>query len=301
MSPITRGPSTATDAGSAAATTGSAEGRSTPVGGSVETPAGDGRSTRWDDHREARRAELVQVARRVVHHQGPDVSMDDIAAAAGTSKSIVYRYFTDKQGLQLAVAEAVVADIRAALADAAGTASTPRDALRKMVTTYLAMIDSSPRVYTFVTRDGSVGHVVDTITALLADPFLREVAAPERPDQELPGPGRPGPGPEAWAQVWAAGAVGFVRGAGERWLADRTGPSDPEQADAERDAVAAQVTAWLWAGPVGMLSRERRAVPQTLFRPGVGPPAVRDDVRAPRTDLDPSRVDDDAPTPREHR
>ena len=34
--------------------------------------------------------------------------MDEIAAAAGTSKSIVYRYFVDKTGLQMAVGEVVV-------------------------------------------------------------------------------------------------------------------------------------------------------------------------------------------------
>jgi AcrR family transcriptional regulator len=258
VSPITRGPSTATH------------------GAAPGLPAedtADGRSTRWDDHREARRAELVQVARRLVHHVGPDVSMDDIAAAGGTSKSIVYRYFTDKQGLQVAVAEAVVADIRDALADAADAAATPREALRRMVSTYLAMIDSSPHVYTFVTRDGSVAHLVGSITGLLADPFAREVADQTRHSAEA----------VARAQVWAAGAVGFVRGAGERWLADRGDAVAEADRDADRETAAAQIAAWLWAGPIGVLGRERSA--------SSTPPAPG----RHRT----SRVDDDAPTPGE--
>jgi AcrR family transcriptional regulator len=347
---------------SAAATDGPAE--------QVPLPGGDGRSTRWDDHREARRADLVQTARRVVHHLGPDVSMDDIAAAAGTSKSIVYRYFTDKQGLQVAVAEAVVADIRAALADAAHAATTPREALRQMVATYLAMIDSSPHVYTFVTRDGSEAHLVGSITGLLADPFVREVTA-SRPDPDpadpadlpardrahpdraewralpaTPGVSRPssplgsgGGGGDAgvWAQVWAAGAVGFVRGAGERWLADRasavaTGSGAPDGPDAAvdaaareaaREAVASQVAAWLWAGPVGMLSRTRTAAPAPVApvasapvasapAPGAPAPAApatsasaapvapatsAPATPAPGTTHVPPRVDDDAPAP----
>jgi AcrR family transcriptional regulator len=223
VSPITRATSTAT--------------------AEVGARPDDGRSTRWEDHREARRAELVRVARRVVHHGGPDASMDDIAAAAGTSKSIVYRYFTDKDGLQLAVASAVVTDIRDALDAAATGASTPRDALRGMVDTYLAMIESSPHVYTFVTRGGSVGPFLDSVTEMVAAPFVRALGVDEADGGE----------DAAWARLWAAGAVGFVRGAGERWLAAQPG--------AEREDVAARVAAWLWAGPVGMLSRERTARP----------------------------------------
>ncbi len=149
--------------------------------------------------------------------------MDDIAAAAGTSKSIVYRYFTDKTGVQLAVATEVVADIRAALADAARTADGPRAALRAMVGTYLAMIESSPAVYTFVTRDGSSEHVVDSITDLLT-------------------------GSGALSRLWAAGAVGFVRGTAELWL--RTDPRE------DRDQLADQITRWLWTGPHPQLGRE---------------------------------------------
>ncbi|VTR77707.1 TetR/AcrR family transcriptional regulator [Cellulomonas hominis] len=242
MSPITRDPSTRTDETEA------------PGGTAAAARADDGRSTRWEDHREARRAELVRVARRVVHHEGPDVSMDDIAAAAGTSKSIVYRYFTDKDGLQLAVAAAVVGDIRDALDEAATGASTPRDALRGMVDTYLSMIESSPHVYAFVTRGGSVGHFLDSVTELVAVPFVRALGVAGEGDG-TPDDGTPA-GPDAdWARLWAAGAVGFVRGAGERWLAAR------DQPDADREDVATRVAAWLWAGPVGVLSRERTARP----------------------------------------
>lgn len=245
----------------------------------------DGRSARWDDHREARREELVHVARRLVHHRGPDVSMDEIAAAAGTSKSIVYRYFTDKSGLQLAVAEAVVHDIRDALAQAADAAPTPREALRGMVATYLAMIESSPNVYAFVTRDasaasgGEVGHFLDSVTRLVGEPFARvaSVTAPDHADaasaQE-----------SAW--LWAAGAVGFVRGAGERWLAQRGTPGAPDL-----DTVTAQVAAWLWAGSVGLVPRDRPGAPPAQS----AQPAPAADATA----ASPAGVDDDARTSRE--
>ncbi|GCD19807.1 hypothetical protein CTKZ_13690 [Cellulomonas algicola] len=268
MSPITRGPSTTTpptllrpDAG-------------TPPPGDRALPDAhdlpvDGRSTRWADHREARRAELVRIARRTVHHHGPDVSMEEIAAAAATSKSIVYRYFTDKTGLQIAVAEAVVLQIQGALEGVLRVSPTPREGLRAMVAVYLEMIESSPNVYAFVTRDGSVesggplGHFLDSVTALVAAPFARGLTQ-EQPDGRRTAR-RPEAAPDetapvdddeaarvALAEAWAAGAVGFVRGAGEWWLAHRDQPGAPD-----REALTAQVAAWLWAGPVGLLARDR--------------------------------------------
>jgi len=209
----------------------------------------DGRSTRWVDHREARRAELVRIARKVVHQRGPDVSMDEIAAAANTSKSIVYRYFSDKLGLQIAVAESVVLQIQGALEGALRASATPRDGLRAMVGVYLEMIESSPNVYFFVTREGSLesgsplGRFLDAVTDLVAAPFAHALTDAGSPA---------GPASQVMAETWASGAVGFVRGAGERWL--RHG-SEPDALT--RTELTAQVAAWLWAGPVGFLARGR--------------------------------------------
>jgi AcrR family transcriptional regulator len=63
----------------------------------------DGRSTRWSAHREARRAELVEAAVAAIDHLGPLAGVEDIAAAAGVSKPVLYRYFSDKADLHTAV------------------------------------------------------------------------------------------------------------------------------------------------------------------------------------------------------
>lgn len=233
----------------------------------------DGRSTRWDDHRTARRAELVHAARKAVHRLGPTVSMDEIATAAGTSKSIVYRYFDDKAGLRLAVAETVVMQMHDALRAAAQRADDPEMALREMVRVYLEMIESSPNVYWFVTRtaiggnepapvesgrrgrraavtedaaDAAVpttpvdlhplGAYLDSVIELVAEPFARATDVPH-----------------ADAAAWAAGAVGFVRGSGEWWLGHRNVESSP----LTREELTERVTLWLWTGPVGVLHHDR--------------------------------------------
>lgn len=231
----------------------------------------DGRSTRWDDHRTARRAELVRAARKAVHRLGPAVSMDEIAAAAGTSKSIVYRYFDDKAGLRLAVAETVVMQMHDALRAAAQQADNPEMALREMVRVYLEMIESSPNVYWFVTRTAiggnepapvesgrrgrrapapaaddaaptspadlhPLGAYLDSVIELVAEPFARATDVPP-----------------ADAAAWAAGAVGFVRGSGEWWLGHRNVESTP----LTREQLTERVTLWLWTGPVGVLHQAR--------------------------------------------
>lgn len=115
------------------------------------TPLPDGRNTRWDAHRRQRRNELIKSARAAVHSIGPEVSMEEIAQHAGTSKSVFYRYFEDKQGLQQAVAQASIDFMEAELKRAGSAARTTHDGLYTMVLSYLQLADSSPNVYNFST------------------------------------------------------------------------------------------------------------------------------------------------------
>ncbi len=68
---------------------------------------------------EQRRRELLEAADRVVLRDGPQASMNAIAAEAGITKPILYRHFGDKGGLYSALAkrhtDALLAALRAAL------------------------------------------------------------------------------------------------------------------------------------------------------------------------------------------
>ena len=65
----------------------------------------DRRRGRGDGHREQRRAELTAAAIEAIRQHGPEVGMDAIAAHAGVSKPVLYRYFADKSELWLAVGQ----------------------------------------------------------------------------------------------------------------------------------------------------------------------------------------------------
>ena len=195
----------------------------------------DGRSRRWDSHRAARRDELTHAARKAIHHGGPELSMDEIASAIGTSKSIVYRYFSDRGGLQTAVGEAVLRDLGSALAEVSHQAGDPHEAVRAMVEVYLEMISTSPSVYAFVTRGGDVADATTPMRTLAHD--AAELLAPVFADV-LGSNGHS----RALAQTWAAGVIGFVRGSAEVWL-----HVDPETRLDLPDLTDA-ITAWICEG-----------------------------------------------------
>jgi len=178
----------------------------------------DGRNSRWDNHRHTRRRELARAARKAIHHQGPDVSMSEIAAAAQTSKSIFYRYFADKTGLQAAIGELVVADIGETLKTVAHQEKTPQDSLRAMINAYVETITNSPHVYRFVTQPSTdaaapLGNFLSAITDLVAAPFRQHTKDPQQ------------------LEAWASGVVGFVRGIGDWWLTSPEAMTQTELVD----------------------------------------------------------------------
>ena len=99
----------------------------------------DGRSSRWDGHRLARREELVEATLHAIREHGARVGMEEVAATARTSKTVFYRHFTDRAGLYLAVADRVDATIIRDLTRAAGDPA-PTDAravIRAVIAAYL--------------------------------------------------------------------------------------------------------------------------------------------------------------------
>lgn len=230
----------------------------------------DGRSSRWKEHRAERRGQLIKAARRAVSSLGPKASMEDIAAAADTSKSVYYRYFGDKTGLQRAMAEVVIGQMQQKVIDAAKAAATPRDGLHSMVLAYLQMAQTSPNVYAFVTRVGiaetsaaedgdqdTLAHFLAAITEMISRPMRAYLLSPDRPA-----------GPDdAAPEYWPAAAIGMVRAAGEQWLATPDRPGKPTE-----EQMARHISGWLFDG----ISRFEALVPSAGALPTPIRPSAKD-------------------------
>ncbi len=181
----------------------------------------DGRSTRWAAHRASRRTQLVEATLRAIRRHGASVGMEEIAAQAGTSKTVLYRHFGDKSELYLAVTEAVHALIRrdlettlAAASGAGGGALTtaPPAAIAAVVDAYLHLVEADPEVYRFVVTgpllDRPVTHDPNTgLVTLIGDQVAAVLVANGHPEQV--------------AGTWGHGLVGMVRAAADHWIASR--------------------------------------------------------------------------------
>jgi AcrR family transcriptional regulator len=206
----------------------------------------DRRSTRWDAHRSARRAELVDAALTAIRECGAGMGMDDVAARAGTSKTVVYRHFVDRADLYTAVcarvAESVVAHVRAAMDAAAGSRAMATAAIAE----YLRLVEADPEVYRFVVHrplldrepvagGDPVGDLVSRIGSEAAVVIAAHLAAHGR-DAAAAGP-------------WGHGLVGLVHAATDDWLS-RPGAMS-------RDELATHLTDLAWAGLSGVLPRPK--------------------------------------------
>ncbi|MEO7423361.1 MAG: TetR/AcrR family transcriptional regulator [Ornithinibacter sp.] len=194
----------------------------------VTSPGPDGRRSRWDEHRLARRDELVDATLRAIRLHGAGVGMDDIAATAGTSKTVVYRHFTDRAGLYTAVAERVDATIIRGLTRAAEGAHPPggsvraRSVIHQAVAAYLELVEEDPEVYRFIVnapivpagepsgRDVAAG-MTDRISAHVAGLVEAGLTDRARGFQPLD-PVRP-------QRLWGVALVGMVRASADAWLA----------------------------------------------------------------------------------
>ena len=198
-------------------------------------PMRDRRDSRWDEHRRERREQLVQATLAAVAKHSAGVGMDEIAAEAGTSKTVVYRHFTDRTQLYVAVCSRVAAQLLPKLRDAIESSDDPRQMVAAAIDTYLGFLEADPELYRFVVHQQALDRPAgrDPISSL-SDLVGEQAAAIVGLALERTGHDQRAAAP------WGHGVVGMVRSAADWWLR--------AQRPMLRSELTAHLTDLAWAG-----------------------------------------------------
>ncbi|MFD7708899.1 TetR/AcrR family transcriptional regulator [Streptomyces sp. NPDC059785] len=213
---------------------------------------------------EERRSQLLEAALSLFAHRAPEeVSLDDVAEAAGVSRPLVYRYFPGgKQQLYEAALRSAAEELRQCFAEPAEGPLTRR--LSRALDRYLAFVDQHDAGFSALLHGGSVVETsrttatVDGVRRAAAEHILSHLDVAE-----------PGPRLRMTVRMW----ITSVEAASLIWLdEDKEPPLDEVRdwlvgqfiavlvATAGRDPQTAAVVQAALAmepadGPVGMLVR----------------------------------------------
>lgn len=131
----------------------------------------DGRQERWTEHKAQRRRQVVDAAIDELEQRKPgeDVKVQQIADRAGINRTVLYRHFTDRTDLDLAVQTEICRRAGVELFAAMNTDGTPRQITRRIVETYVRWAAMHPTLVSFADRDLGTGvHPKDQALEQLA-------------------------------------------------------------------------------------------------------------------------------------
>ena len=179
----------------------------------------DGRKRRWRQHKVDRRNELVDGTLDAIRVRGSNVSMDEIAAEIGVSKTVLYRYFVDKNDLTTAVMMRFAQTTLIPNMAAALTANLDGyDLTREIIRVYVDTVAAEPEIYPFVMANSSaskskaVAESEQIIARMLGVMLRRRMAAA---GMDTSG-----------ANPWAFMIVGGVQLATHSWMSNRRMTAD---------------------------------------------------------------------------
>jgi AcrR family transcriptional regulator len=197
----------------------------------------DGRKRRWHQHKVERRNELVDGTIVAIRRHGRFLSMDEIAAEIGVSKTVLYRYFVDKNDLTTAVMLRIAQTLLIPnMAAALSSNLDGFDLAREIIRVYVDTVANEPEPYRFVMANSSASKskvIADSerIIARMLAVMLRRRMAQAGIDTG---------GVEPWSYL----IVGGVQLATHSWM------SDPRMS---RDELIDYLTMLSWSALCGIV------------------------------------------------
>ena len=184
-----------------------------------------------------RRSQLIEIGRGLFAIRGLDgTTIEEIAAAAGVSKPVIYEHFGSKEGLYTQVVEHEFRILLAAINDALTDEAKPRVQVERAALALLTYIEDRTDGFRILMRDAPpsqpegafstlLSHVTARVEHILSDEFARRGFS------------------AADGAMYAQMLVGMVAMTGQWWQDSRT---------PDKRAVAAHLVNLAWNGLTGL-------------------------------------------------
>jgi len=221
-------------------------GLSSPNGHDGRVPTDAKRVTRPRMTGTQRRAQLLDVSRRLFAEKGFDgTSVEEIAARAEVSKPVVYEHFGGKEGVYAVVVDREIQALTGALSLALEEGGHPKALVERTALALLGYIEASEDGFRILVRDSPVAQATGTFSSLIGDVAsqVEHLLADQFKKQ--------GQDPKT-APIYAQMLVGMVALTGQWWL-DARSPS--------KDEVAAHLVNLAWNGLYGLERRPQLTPP----------------------------------------
>ena len=180
-----------------------------------------------------RKAQLTEVSRGIFAAKGLDAaSMEEIAAAAGVSKPVVYEHFGTKERLYQSVVDQEMKTLEATIREALSLGRS-RYRIEQAVLALLTYVEENPEGFSIISRDPGVAggyetllnNATESVTPILAEAFKRAGFDP------------------AMSVLYGNCMVGMVSQTARWWM---------EKRSPDKETVAAHIVNLCWNGLAGM-------------------------------------------------
>lgn len=154
-----------------------------------------------------RRSQLIELGRVLFNARSYDeISIDDIAAAAGVSKGLLYHYFPSKRSFYVETVRTGAEQMTALTA--VGEEYPPQERLGRGLDAYIEYVEANAPAYATLLRSGigsdpEVASIVEETRRVLIDRIVRGLGVAE---------------PSAPLRIAMRAWIGFVEGASLEWI-----------------------------------------------------------------------------------
>ena len=187
-----------------------------------------------------RREQLIGIGRKQFADKGFEgATVEEIAAAAGVSKPVVYEHFGGKEGLYAVVVDREIESLLAAVQGALTSSGTSREIIERAALALLGYVETSTDGFRILVRDSPAGQATGSFASLMSDiaSQVEHILAEQFKEHKLD--------PKA-APMYAQMLVGMIALTGQWWLDSRK---------FKKHEVAAHVVNLAWNGLTGLEAR----------------------------------------------